>query len=240
MDCPAAAPSPHGVATPVAAADDPRLPELLARRLAGPLPGWPAQRRFETELAFGRHHGPAPTDARLASVVVLLYPRRGAWHLPLIVRTSTMADHAGQIALPGGAIGLHEPSRVAALRELEEELGVAASAVTVLGPLTPLYVFSSNFVIQPWLAWRRDAPRFEPSPAEVAELLEVPLAHLLDRSHYGVHVRRHRGVELAAPHIQVRRHRIWGATGMVLAELAALIESLAGSNPITDHNVPTP
>lgn len=200
------------------------LPDVLAARLAeGSLPGREAQRRLEPGLCYGRHFGPPTHRARSAAVMTLLYPTDEGWHLPLTVRPTTLRGHAGQISLPGGVVEPGEASGTAALRELEEELGVPGGEVRLLGQLSPLYVFVSEFQISPWVAAVAARPHFQPSPAEVGELLQVPLAHLLDPASLGSHRRRQRGIELTAPHFLWGRHRIWGATAMILSELTAVV-----------------
>jgi 8-oxo-dGTP pyrophosphatase MutT (NUDIX family) len=199
------------------------LPQQLAARLAAPLPGRAAQRRFEPELCYGRHSGPPSGKARSAAVLALVYPHEGQWHLPLTVRRADMATHAGQISLPGGMIEAGETGPQAAFRELEEELGVPAGNVELLGPLTPLYVFVTEFFVVPWVAVANTRPDWRPNRDEVAELLEVPLALVCDPSHHRRHSRRQYGVDFTAPHIQSGRHRIWGATAMILSELINIV-----------------
>lgn len=204
-------------------AADEGLIEALVARLAGALPGPAAQRQFETELSYGRHCGPALVDARAAAVAILLYRHGEEWLLPLTVRPSTMRWHAGQVSLPGGAVEMGESTREAAVRELQEELGVSPAKVTPLGALSPVYLFNSNFVVTPWVMATDARPEFTASALEVAELLEVPLAYLLDPRHIGTHQRSHRGLTFSAPHWLFESHRIWGATSMILAELVALV-----------------
>lgn len=203
------------------------LPARLANRLTKPLPSWAAQARYQPDLSFGRHRGPAQFDARPAAVLILLYPRQGEWHIPLILRPGHMADHAGQVSLPGGTIEPGETGQQAALREFYEELGVPARDVRLLGPLSELYLFASNFRIEPWVGAIDTCPTWSPSHGEVERLMEVPLAHLIDPANTTTFERRQRGISFRAPCFRWDTERIWGATSMVLAELVAVVEELA-------------
>ncbi len=214
--------------------NDPRLQERLVRRLNAPLPGAAAQRLYEPDLSYGRHYAPPPPTARQAAVVALLYPHKDAWHLPLMLRPDTMADHAGQVSFPGGMIEPGEQSAEAALREMEEELGIATAAVELLGQLTPLYLFVTDFYVTPWLAIASSRPEIRPNPIEVAEVLEVPATVLLDPAHSGEHEHQHRGLKFRAPHFHWQQHRIWGATGMMLGEVAAVLRE-ATELPLDDE-----
>jgi 8-oxo-dGTP pyrophosphatase MutT (NUDIX family) len=202
------------------------LPTQLRTWLEQPLPGWQAQVRFQPELSFGRHQGPAAVDARAAAVLVLVYPRAGQWHVPLILRPGHMVDHAGQISLPGGVIEPGESSRAAALREFSEELGAGVEGLEILGPMSPLYLFASNYQITPWVAAAPAVPAWRPSTFEVERLLEIPLAHLLDPRNRGRVEKTQRGLAFHAPCFVWEEERIWGATSMILAEL------LAGVGPL--------
>ncbi len=193
--------------------------DRLTQRLAGPLPGWWVQAAFQPELSFGRHFGPPPATARSAAVLVLLYPHEGRWYLPLTLRPETLSDHPGQISLPGGSIQLGETAEEAALRELHEELGVRRDEVRVLGELSPIYLFNSNYRVSSWLAVATARPAWEPHAAEVAELIELPLAHLLDPANHVARTRVHYGIRSSCPGVLFGRHHIWGATSLVLAEV---------------------
>jgi 8-oxo-dGTP pyrophosphatase MutT (NUDIX family) len=110
-----------------------------------------------------------------------------------------------------------------ALRETHEELGVDPRSVKVLGGLTPLYIFHSDYCITPYVAARPARPAFVPDPVEVAEVLEVPLLTLLDPA-----IRREEEWVLhetitRVPFYQMGEHKVWGATAMVLSEFAAVL-----------------
>jgi 8-oxo-dGTP pyrophosphatase MutT (NUDIX family) len=203
------------------------LPQQLAARLQRPLPGWSAQAGYQPELSFGRHRGPAPAGARPAAVLIALYPREQAWHVPLMLRPLHMPDHGGQVSIPGGLIETGENSRQAALREYQEELGAPAASLQVLGQLSPLYLFASNYLMLPWVAATTTMPQWHPSEREVERLLEVPLSHLLDPNSTSHVERRQRGLAFRAPCFIWESERIWGATSMILAELVSLLRELA-------------
>jgi 8-oxo-dGTP pyrophosphatase MutT (NUDIX family) len=183
--------------------------------------------RFAPELSYGRHYGPAPLDAKAAAVLLLCYPREGVWHIPLTVRPETMAEHAGQVSLPGGVIEPGESSAACALREYEEELGAPRERLELVGQLTPILVFVSNFHVTPWVAAAGEPPAFSPSAAEVAEVIELPLAALFDQARVGSHLITRRALRFRAPHWAIAGREVWGATSMILAELAAVLADLA-------------
>ena len=203
------------------------LPAQLTAQLERPLPGWRAQASFQPELSFGRHRGPAPQGARPAAVLVLLYPHQGAWHVPMTLRPAHMPDHGGQVSFPGGMIERGESSRQAALREYCEELGAPPDELTILGRLSPLYLFASNFQITPWVAATDKAPEWRPSQREVERLLEIPVSHLRDPRNTGHIERRQRGLGFRAPCYVWQEERIWGATSMILAELVETLREVS-------------
>jgi 8-oxo-dGTP pyrophosphatase MutT (NUDIX family) len=203
--------------------------DWLRSRLQGAMPPREARSRFAPALSYGRHFGPAPENARDAAVILLFYQTDGEWRLPLTLRPETMLAHAGQISLPGGEVESGETSQTAALRELDEELGVSAASVSILGSLSPLYVFVSNFLVTPWVAVAAGPITFQPNPGEVAEVLEASVAHLADPTQHGVSQYRRGELEFSAPHFTWGDHRIWGATGMILGELTALLDEYAAA-----------
>ena len=140
-----------------------------------------------------------------------------------------MPSHAGQVSFPGGEIEAGEAIEEAALRECREELGDVGGAVTVLGRLSQVYVFASNFLVTPCVAWSPVRPDFQPNAAEVANLLEPAVVDLLDPRHRAHHTIERRGVRFRAPHFAHEHYKIWGATSLMLAELLTVIGEGVGS-----------
>jgi 8-oxo-dGTP pyrophosphatase MutT (NUDIX family) len=199
--------------------------QRLTTALGRGLPGRAAQRAMAHSLAYGRHHGPLPDDARQAAVLVALHQSSAGWSVPAIVRPETMKSHAGQVSLPGGLVESAETFVQTALREFEEELGAATDRLEVVGQLTPVYVFVSGFVVTPVLAVSHTPLDFRPNPHEVAEVVELPLADLCDPACRGRHFIDRRGLRFSVPHFAIARQQIWGATSLILAEFVALLRN---------------
>lgn len=130
--------------------------------------------RYEPQRIEGEDHVPA-------AVMLLLYEHRGHEHLLFQVRTHHVEHHKGEISLPGGARDPEDESLLhTALRETEEEIGVAADHIEVFGRLDDVPT-RSNFVMSPFVgAITEPGPYpFAFAQIEVAELLEVPLQRLV-------------------------------------------------------------
>jgi 8-oxo-dGTP pyrophosphatase MutT (NUDIX family) len=168
--------------------------------------------------------------ARRAAVLVLFYPRFGQSHLVLTRRTSQLSLHSGQISLPGGRIDpLDFSAAEAALRETREELGVAVDGLQLFGPLMakyepvePHYVQVSNSLLLPFVAFGDHTPTFIANPAEVAEVIELPLDHLLDAASAQEERWFRRGAWHRVGFYRFGKHKIWGATARVLRQIVGL------------------
>jgi len=145
-------------------------------------------------------------------------------YFPLTRRPESVEYHKGQISLPGGAQENGESLCQTALREAQEEIGVTASSVELIGPLTFVYVPPSNFCIQPYVGYLPRHPEFHLAADEVAELIEAPLAALLDPAKARIEDWEIRGGIWPIPFYQFGPHKVWGATAMILAELVAMLE----------------
>lgn len=208
---------------------DPHLLAAALRRvLARGLPGRRAHRTMAPELAYGRHHGPVPDDVRRAAVLLVLDPSATGWSIPAMLRPATMKSHAGQVALPGGLIESDETTVQTALREFEEELGCPAVGIEIVGSLSPVFVFISNFEVTPLLAVSHRPLAFHPNPHEVAEVVPIHVRELLDPAFRSSHLIRRNELVFRAPHFLIAGHQVWGATSLILAEFADLADQLPG------------
>lgn len=157
---------------------------------------------------------------RPAAVLIPIREARDGSRLILTKRAPTLKHHPGQIAFPGGKVDENDESAfAAALREAQEEIGLQAKDVDVVGAL-PRHETVTGFEVTPVLALVSD--RFIPVPeaGEVAEVFEVPLAHVLKRARYSVQSRRWRGVRRAYFTVPWGPYYIWGATARMLCALA--------------------
>ena len=149
------------------------------------------------------------------------------WYSP--VRSNGLVNHRGQISLPGGAREEGEPLQETAMRETCEELGVCLDAGQLLGRLASLYIPPSDFEIYPFVAYVPVRPVFRPSPAEVAEVLQVPLSDLLRPDLHRQESWQVHGLSMNVPFYQFGEHKVWGATAMVLSELEQRLHLVASS-----------
>lgn len=157
--------------------------------------------------------------------MILLFRRADRWHVPLTVRPATLAKHGGQISLPGGTVESGETSQQAAVRELSEELGVD-EPLEQLGRLSECYVFASDFVVTPWIAAAAFEPQWHMDAQEVQRVVELPLELLLDPRSVGSVTIERGPLVFRAPCLRVGDECIWGATSVILGELAEVLREL--------------
>ena len=196
--------------------------QTLEHRLQEPLPGTEAQ--FRMAHAFRKQVPPPPPDARVASVMALFYPKNKEWNMVFIERVATNPNdrHSGQISFPGGKKDPedHYPSQTA-LRETEEEIGVAANSIKLIGELTQLYIPVSNFLVYPFVGKIDYTPTFQPQVEEVADILEVPFEQFYAPNAIQTKdMTVGQGIKLRnVPYFHIQEKVIWGATAMMLSEL---------------------
>jgi len=159
-------------------------------------------------------------DARDAAIVVPLHFDGAALTTYVLVRAGGLRDHAGEVSFPGGKVEPGESFEAAALREAEEEVGLGAEDVEVLGALSPTPVVTRRFLLHPLVVAVRRPPRITSS--EHVELHAVPLARWLEDGEVIAVTRSEwSGQELLLPHFPVATHVLYGASALIFFELLA-------------------
>ena len=159
-----------------------------------------------------------------AAVLVPLVLRPDGPSVLLTRRTDHLHDHAGQISFPGGRIEDDDATpEAAALRETEEEVGLAPSRVELIGRLDT-YVVRTGFEVTPVVGFVHPPFDVSPDPFEVAEVFEVPLAFILDRTNHERRSREFQGLQRLFYVIQYEERYIWGATAAMLVNLVDILD----------------
>jgi len=208
----------------------PFIETLQQKLLQQPLPGKDSHFRMAHAV---RRAEPTPdiSTTRDAAVLLTLFEKTpGDWHLIFIRRTASYEQdkHAGQVGFPGGKKDATDPDLMfTALREAEEEIAIDLSGIDVLGPLTPLYITVSKFLVHPYLAYSWKAPQLTRQEREIEEILEVPLTRFLESdARHETRIKLTTGIILNhVPAFMVEGHVIWGATAMILSELLDIVSA---------------
>ena len=210
--------------------------EELIARLARQKPGRrgfggtadPVEAAEVREATRGDHDlnpGETPPSAALrpAAVLVPLIEHKSGWSVLLTQRTAHLSAHAGQISFPGGRIEAADADAVAAaLRETEEEVGLARANVSVVGRLDT-YITGTGFEITPIVGIVAPPYTLTIDPYEVAEAFEVPLSYVLDTRNHNRTERESAGRTRVFFVLPYEGRNIWGATAGMLVNLAEIL-----------------
>jgi 8-oxo-dGTP pyrophosphatase MutT (NUDIX family) len=192
--------------------------DRLSRELKNPLPGSTAHKKMAPPDRL-LEPPPGNTNINQASVLLLLFHEDDKLKTVFIRRPTSMKNHAGQIALPGGKSEITDKDlSETALREAEEEIGINTDQVEIIGQLSPLYVRISNFSIQTFIGWSRQIPSFKIDNSEVASIHIVQVDDLVNPESLQIQeVNTSIGIT-RFPGYWVNDIFIWGATAMILSE----------------------
>jgi 8-oxo-dGTP pyrophosphatase MutT (NUDIX family) len=202
------------------------FPAILKNELLKPLPGTDVQWKMASSdrmiRDFPRVPGP---DARVAAVLILLYPDTGSVHTVFMQRHNYDGVHGGQISFPGGKKEDSDKDIIhTAIREAEEETGIDPEGISVLGTLTPLFIPVSNMIVTPVVGWTEKMPDFKHQPEEVVFLIDAELKRFLDPSTLKIKPFEIRGEMIDVRYFDYNGNVIWGATAMILNELLTIIK----------------
>lgn len=159
-----------------------------------------------------------------AAVLVAVYDWPDSPGLVMTERRADLRRHAGEISFPGGRRDPGEHLIETALREADEEIGLKADQVEILGALPPVGTFVTGYKINPFvgLVDSPDSLALSPSPSEVEAILIPPLTELLDtRTHRRVPQSR---IPLKTDTFEAEGRLIWGATARILSHFFDLVE----------------
>ena len=205
----------------------------LSKLLKGNLPGQKAQKLMmpHTDSAIDRFSIEVKKGAKEGAVLILLYKKREEFFLVLTQRHEYAGAHSGQISFPGGKVEkTDETVEETALRETEEEIGIARNSIQVLGRLTDLFIIASNFNVRPVVGFINSVPIFKIDPREVDHIIEVTIKDLLDDSLISSKEMLFKGkYKIQAPYFDFKGHHVWGATAMMLAEFKEVLKVIPPS-----------
>jgi 8-oxo-dGTP pyrophosphatase MutT (NUDIX family) len=207
------------------------LVSILEAALLAPLPGAHGQALMAPRQVRAWPQGMDPSAARHAAGLLLIIPPDDRAHIVLTVRSETVGRHRGQVSLPGGVVEPGESYLDAAIREAHEEIGVDPDVIRPLGPLSPLDIPVSGFRLHPFVAVATPRPALQPSGGEVARILDVAVADLLDTRHVVWRTMMRDVGPLDYPAFRLDGVEIWGATAMVLAEFLSMVGWTGPSAP---------
>ncbi len=166
-----------------------------------------------------------------SGVMIVCYYEQDELMVVFIRRTEDMGVHSGQIAFPGGRyddVAGDENTLDTAIRETWEETGLRLEKDHVLCSLSSLYVPPSNFLMDPYVAMVETKPMLTPNPAEVAEIIHIPLKSLSDDACIiNSEFKTIRGM-VTAPCYDLKYLKIWGATAVILSQFICLEKKRMG------------
>ena len=154
-----------------------------------------------------------------AAVLIPVVPRDGGANILLTRRSVALRRHAGQVAFPGGRIDPEDAGPIeAALREAEEEIGLARRLVRPIGYLD-LYLSNSGYRIAPVVALADASMELHLNPAEVSGIFECPLSFLMDQANHVAESREWRGAMRRYYAMPWQGYYIWGVTAGIVRVL---------------------
>lgn len=202
-----------------------QLSEFFRVRLRQPLPGPLAHEVMRaTPIGIDLPDFSHQLPPKPGSVMILMYPSIQGIMFPLIKRPVYTGAHSGQISLPGGKAEAGEDAIECALRECEEEIGVAPEMIDVIGQLSEFYVIPSNFMVTPVVGICKVQPEFRPDQREVDKVITAALEALIAEEAIRTQEILAAGrFRMEAPHFIFEEEIVWGATAMMLNELRTLL-----------------
>lgn len=173
-----------------------------------------------------RDHSPRllePANGLPEAAVLMPITRSDEPELVLTLRASGLSTHGGEVAFPGGRRDPEDATLVTtALREAEEEVGLAPGLVEIIGPLSSL-VSRYGIYVTPYVGFVPDYVEYRPNDAEIASVFSVPLEYFRQDPREVTHRIDYSGQSWYVPAYQFGEYRIWGLTATMIVELVNVI-----------------
>jgi len=200
--------------------------EKLIQKLEMNLPGVKIQKKMAPELrTIPNALENSDLEYKNSGVLILLYQKSGQIFTCFIKRQVYDGPHSGQVSFPGGKFEKKDGNLIqTALREANEEIGVHAENIEVIGLLTPLAIPVSGMKVQPVVAYMNTKPVFVIDTNEVNYVIEVNIKDLLNVANHKIMKMDTRIGNINAPYYHVKNEKIWGATAMILAEFLEIYQ----------------
>lgn len=159
-------------------------------------------------------------NAREAAVLLIINQITGEEDKVIVIKRNEYdGPHSGQIALPGGKKDLSDTDlKDTAYREVEEELGIDLRNYAI-HPISPHWVFVSNFWVQPYFTFVDKKLEFNLNKREINRIFEIPVSYLQDERNLKAHQINIKDRNYWAPLFNFEKEVIWGATALFLYEL---------------------
>jgi 8-oxo-dGTP pyrophosphatase MutT (NUDIX family) len=159
-------------------------------------------------------------NLKASAVLIPIFYSQGQYHILFTERSDAVVFHKGQVCFPGGT---QEPSDSSllqtALREAEEEIGLEAKDVEILGELDDMVIFVTSYVISPFVAFISQPQSLRTNDKEVKGAFCVPLSFLMDEANFNSDSYAY----------EYEGHIIWGATARILKQFIELLKSESGA-----------
>ena len=204
--------------------------EKLRAELANELPGEMAHSMMMPILRDDNMKMPTGQPPPMKSaVLILFYPdEHDHIHFPLIQRPTYNGAHSAQVSFPGGK---EEPTDISliqtALREAKEEVGIIPEKVEIIGKMTDLFIWVSNYIVTPVIGFVNEEPDFQKDDQEVDAIIKVDLYDIInpEKRKEGTILARGK-YKIQTPYFDIDNRIVWGATAMMLNELSMVISKI--------------
>lgn len=203
-------------------------PHEIRNKLSQPLPGLSSHLKLAPKVRIPelKNQLKDEANAQKSAVMILLFEEDSRMKVVFIKRSMYVGIHANQVAFPGGR---YEESDInletTALREVEEEIGIEANAIEILGRLSDIFISTSNFIVSTFVGFLKNKPTFVKDEREVADIYAINLQHFFEDD---IIFEKDFIVPSSQNSIQAMCYKIgntniWGASAMIMSEFVDAI-----------------